>query len=188
MQLSKIAMRLGATREAGEPPPRLEEMAAKLGLNDFERRVVVLLVGKTISPVVRGLMDQLDASPVQRMDETITVGQLLSIFCHGFREQVAHRVHFYRSGRLVSRGVLRVARTRWHQGASDLTEQRVELDRRVLSTGSSRSRMKLRPLSLLSGACSTGSSGSTPRSTSSSRAPTCTRRRCGSRTSCCPKT
>ena len=75
-------------------------------------RVVVLLVGKTISPVVRGLMDQLDASPVQRMDETITVGQLLSIFCHGFREQVAHRVHFYRSGRLVSRGVLRVARTR----------------------------------------------------------------------------
>ena len=175
MQLSKIAMRLGATREAGEPPPRLEEMAAKLGLNDFERRVVVLLVGKTISPVVRGLMDQLDASPVQRMDETITVGQLLSIFCHGFREQVAHPRALLPLGRLVSRGVLRVARTRWHQGASDLTEQRVDFARPA------------RPLSLLSGA-RLGRRLDTEINELAEGGPTCTRRRCGSTTSCCPRT
>ena len=112
------------------PPKRTHtQTQPQLGLDEFEKRVVVLLVGKTISPVVRSLMDQLDASPVQRLDEAITVGTLLSIFCAGFREQVAHRVHFYRSGRLVSRGVVRVVRGRWHQGASDLTEQRVELDR-----------------------------------------------------------
>jgi hypothetical protein len=45
--------------------PRLEVMAEKFQLSTFEKQVVVLLIGKTISPVVKTLLDQADASPVQ---------------------------------------------------------------------------------------------------------------------------
>lgn len=123
-----------AARCAISPTPRLVKLARKLDLDKFETSVVVLLVGRTISPAIKALMDSMESSAVQRLDDSTTVGALLSIFCpDSFRDQVAHRARFYKGARLVSRGVVRVGRSRWHSsGSTDLTESRVELDRRVL--------------------------------------------------------
>ena len=96
---------------------------------------MALLVGRTISPAVKSLMDGMESgSAVQRLDDSTTVGALLSIFCpEGFADQVSHRRRFYKGATLVRRGVVRLQRSRWHSsGSADLTEQRVELDRRVL--------------------------------------------------------
>ncbi|KAG3019852.1 hypothetical protein PC128_g12847 [Phytophthora cactorum] len=124
--------RLALTRQADRPLPRLEELAAKFKLNRFEQNVIVMLIGKTISPVIKNLIDGVDTSPVQRMDESVIINQILSIFCDTFQEQVAHRVFFYKSSRLLSRGLVKLHRGRWHSTAGDLVDQRVELDRRVL--------------------------------------------------------
>jgi hypothetical protein len=115
--------------------PRLLQLATKLGLDEWETKVVALLVGRTISPAVKSLMDGMESgSAVQRLDDSTTVGALLSIFCpEGFADQVSHRRRFYKGATLVRRGVVRLQRSRWHSsGSADLTEQRVELDRRVL--------------------------------------------------------
>lgn len=115
--------------------PRLLQLATKLGLDEWETKVVALLVGRTISPAVKSLMDGMESgSAVQRLDDSTTVGALLAIFCpEGFADQVSHRRRFYKGATLVRRGVVRLQRSRWHSsGSADLTEQRVELDRRVL--------------------------------------------------------
>uniref|UniRef100_M4C0F6 AAA+ ATPase domain-containing protein n=1 Tax=Hyaloperonospora arabidopsidis (strain Emoy2) TaxID=559515 RepID=M4C0F6_HYAAE len=124
--------RLALTQQAGHSLPRLEELAAKFKLNRFEQNVIVMLIGKTISPVIKNLIDGVDTSPVQRMDESVIINQILSIFCDTFQEQVAHRVFFYKSSRLLTRGLVKLHRGRWHSTAGDLVDQRVELDRRVL--------------------------------------------------------
>ena len=66
------------------------------------------------------------------MDEVITVGQALAILCQDFQTQVANRRYFYRSGRLMTNGIISLIRSRWHQGSGDLTDNRIVLDRRVL--------------------------------------------------------
>ncbi|POM58519.1 AAA family ATPase [Phytophthora palmivora] len=124
--------RLALTRQAGYALPRLEQLASKFKLNRFEQNVIVMLIGKTISPVIKNLIDGVDTSPVQRMDESVIINQILSIFCDTFQEQVAHRVFFYKSSRLLTRGLVKLHRGRWHSTAGDLVDQRVELDRRVL--------------------------------------------------------
>jgi hypothetical protein len=40
--------------------PRLEIIATRLHLDAFEKRLILLLIGKTVSPVVKALMDTLD--------------------------------------------------------------------------------------------------------------------------------
>ncbi|ETV84493.1 hypothetical protein, variant [Aphanomyces astaci] len=132
VQDRKVMNRLSLTRAGEIPLPRLEEMATKFKLNTFEQNVIVMLIGKTISPVLKNLLEGVDTSAVQRMDESITVNQILSVFCDTFQEQVAHRVFFYKSARLLQRGLVKLNRGRWHSSGGDLVDQRVELDRRVL--------------------------------------------------------
>ncbi|CCI46755.1 unnamed protein product [Albugo candida] len=128
----RAAHRLSLTRKANLPLPRLEELSTKFKLTKFEQNVIVMLIGKTISPVIKNLIDGVDTSPVQRMDESIIINQILSVFCDTFQEQVAHRVFFYKSSRLLAKGLVKLHRGRWHSTTGDLVDQRVELDRRVL--------------------------------------------------------
>ena len=58
-----------------------------------------------------------------------TVGDLLGVFCPSISEQVAARPYFYRTATLIQKGLIRVCKTR---GAMDLTDQELQLDRRVL--------------------------------------------------------
>lgn len=128
----RVEHRLSLTRKDNVPLPRLEEMSLKFKLNNFEQNVIVMLIGKTVSPVIKNLIDNADTSPVQRMDDSTTINQILSVLCDTFQQQVAHRVYFYKSSRLLSRGLIKLHRGRWHSSSGDLVDQRVELDRRVL--------------------------------------------------------
>jgi hypothetical protein len=110
----------------------LEVISERLKLDLFERRMVLLLIGKTVSPVVKTLMETLEGATSRVVDDVISVGQALQILCQDFQTQVANRRYFYRSGRLMSNGIISLNRSRWHQGGGDLTDIKVVLDRRVL--------------------------------------------------------
>ena len=95
--------------------------------------MVLFLIGKTVSPLVKALIETLDAASGSRIvDDTTTVGQALAILCQDFQTQVANRKYFYRSGRLMTNGIISLSRSRWNQGSGDLTDQRIVLDRRLL--------------------------------------------------------
>jgi hypothetical protein len=111
--------------------PRLEIIAKRLKLDAFEKKIILLLMGKTVSPLVKALMDTLEQGG-RYAEDMANVGQVLSILCQDFRTQIANRKYFYRSGRLISNGIISMSKARWHQNAGDLTDQRIMLDRRVL--------------------------------------------------------
>ena len=46
--------------ESGYALPRLEIIAQRLSLDAFEKKLILLLIGKTVSPVVKALMDALE--------------------------------------------------------------------------------------------------------------------------------
>jgi hypothetical protein len=122
----------GAENVTRSSMPRLEIIATRLHLDAFEKRLILLLIGKTVSPVVKALMDTLDQGSGRAVEDVPTVGQVLSILCQDFKTQIANRKYFYRSGRLLSHGIISLSKSRWHQGSGDLTDQRIVLDRRVL--------------------------------------------------------
>ena len=92
-------------------------IADRLQLDAFEKRLVLLLIGKTVSPVVKMLMETLDGGA--RGDDSVTVGQALAILCQDFQTQVANRRYFYKSGRLMTNGIISLSRSRWHQGSGE---------------------------------------------------------------------
>jgi hypothetical protein len=128
----KVSLRLKATKTAGIDMPRLEQLASKLELDDFEVAIIVLLIGRTLSPVIKTLLGAVDTSNVQKLDELCTVNQILTIFTQSFGEQVSRRIYFYKSAKLLKRSVVKINRGRWHSGSSDLMDQRIEIDRRIL--------------------------------------------------------
>lgn len=87
--------------------------------------------GKTVSPVVKALMETLDTNS-RIAEDVLTVGQALSILCPDFHSQIAHRRYFYQSGRLLMNAIISLAKPKWHVGTGDLTENRITLDRRIL--------------------------------------------------------
>jgi hypothetical protein len=80
---------------------------------------------------VRTLMETLENSS-RVSDDSTSVGQALGILCQDFQSQVAHRKYFYRSGKLMTHGIISLNKSRWHVGSGDLTDNRIILDRRVL--------------------------------------------------------
>lgn len=76
-------------------------------------------------------METLDSSN-RVAEDVLTVGQALSILCPDFHSQIAHRRHFYQSSRLLMNAIISLAKSKWHVGSGDLTENRITLDRRIL--------------------------------------------------------
>ena len=131
LQESRITSRLRKTEEQGLPLPRLEVLVQRFALDPFEKKIILLLLGKTVSPIVKTLMETLDTSN-RVSDDIITVGQALSILCQDFHTQIANRKYFYQSSRLLKNAVISLQKVRWHVGSGDLTENRIVIDRRIL--------------------------------------------------------
>jgi len=131
VQESRVQVRLNKTREANHPVPRLEVMNQRFQLDPFEKKIILLLIGKTVSPIVKTLMETLDTAN-RLPEDVLTVGQALSILCPDFHTQIAHRRYFYQSGRLLSNAIISLSKSKWHVGTGDLTENRITLDRRIL--------------------------------------------------------
>ncbi|KAH9323474.1 hypothetical protein KI387_018113, partial [Taxus chinensis] len=113
--------------------PRLEALARKLGLDDFEKGVVVMLTGIAISPVVKSIFEGENGdSSFRRCGEVVQVKDILTVFFDSFKEQVLARTHFYKSSKLVARGLIKLRVVAYARGGGDLMDQQVELDRRML--------------------------------------------------------
>lgn len=134
--------------------PRLEALCASLQLDGFEKSVLLITCGYTISPVVKQLLAQTSGSHAYDSDR-LSVGRILQVFTMSFHEQarstervlmattrlrhaplascaqVSKRVYFYKSARLVKKGLIRLNNDRY-QSRDDLTDMLVKLDRRVL--------------------------------------------------------
>ena len=76
-------------------------------------------------------MDTLDSNS-RLAEDVLTVGQALGILCPDFHTQIAHRRYFYQSGRLLNNAIISLAKSKWHVGSGDMTENRITLDRRIL--------------------------------------------------------
>lgn len=131
LQETRIQQKLLRTKERGIQLPRLEELTQRFQLDTFEKRIILLLIGKTVSPIVKALMETLDTSS-RVADEDINVAQALQILCHDFNLQISHRKYFYQSSKLLKNAVISLHRSRWHIGSGDLTENKILLDRRIL--------------------------------------------------------
>ncbi|KAK3261535.1 hypothetical protein CYMTET_29558, partial [Cymbomonas tetramitiformis] len=125
---ARLDARVAATRAAGMNLPRLEQLRVRLELGAFEVDVLTLLIGATISPVIKEIFSQ----DVRLSSLGLSIGDVLMTLCPSFREQVAHRHAFYASSPLVQRSILIVVRGRVSSGAADLTSFSVGVDRRMI--------------------------------------------------------
>ena len=127
---AKIKVRVDMSAIA---PPRLEVLSSRLKLDAFERKVILFLIGRTVSPVVKVLLESIgDGGSRGFSDDCATVGQCLAILCDDFKTQIDYRNYFYKNSKLLQNGIVSLNKNRWHQGTGDLTDQRIALDRRIL--------------------------------------------------------
>eukprot|EP00462_Mataza_sp_D1_P005789 CAMPEP_0175123610 /NCGR_PEP_ID=MMETSP0087-20121206/2337_1 /TAXON_ID=136419 /ORGANISM="Unknown Unknown, Strain D1" /LENGTH=1012 /DNA_ID=CAMNT_0016405317 /DNA_START=173 /DNA_END=3211 /DNA_ORIENTATION=- len=124
---SRISQRLQVTSSQNHALPRLESLCQKLGLGNFEKNCLVLLVGAIISPVVKAVLQDEDRR--YSREEPPHVQTILQTFCNSFKEQVNCRKHFYKSAPLLSRGIIKLKST--YSSGGDLIDQLVILDRRM---------------------------------------------------------
>jgi len=125
----KIEASLELTRKEGKFYPRLEELVRQLQLDAFEKSVLIYLVGSMISPLFKSSIASDSLRGLVGSGRKCSVGDLLQVFCESVADQVAARTHFYRTSKMVEKGLIRLAEG---YGVSDLTDQEVQLDRRVL--------------------------------------------------------
>ncbi|CAM6102058.1 unnamed protein product [Calypogeia fissa] len=123
-----------ACKDGSAQFPRLEALARRLGLDEFEKGVVIMLTGVSISPVVKSIFEADNGDGGYRhSSEAIQVKDILTVYFNSFKEQVLARTYFYKSSRLVARGLIKLRATPYARGGGgDLMDQHVELDRRML--------------------------------------------------------
>ena len=107
---ARIDRRLATMAEASARLPRLERLSAALGLVDFEKNVVVAMIGQAIAPRSIGIMG--GGGGGGGPSKTMQVEVLLRAFSHTLQQQIRNRRFFYKSAVLVREG------TRLKQGAS----------------------------------------------------------------------
>lgn len=99
--------------------PRLEKLGRIRNLSEFEKTILVALVGGIISNEI---------TLVRKYSSDFTVGSLLSILCDSLQERIHNRKVFYRNSTLVSDGFIRVS----DKLSEDLMNCQVDIDRRML--------------------------------------------------------
>lgn len=119
MLTGKCEKRLKMTQEQTKWEPRLEKLGRIRNLTEFEKIILVALVGGIISNEI---------SLVRKYTSDFTVGSLLSILCNSLQERVHNRKVFYRTSVLVSDGFIRVS----DKLSEDLMNCQVDIDRRML--------------------------------------------------------
>lgn len=90
---TQIAMRQEVTSKVGLRAPRLVQLCERLGLDGFERSVIVLLIGNTVSPLMAEILKNFRESGASSHSppDTCQVKLLLHAFCTTCEEQIEHR-------------------------------------------------------------------------------------------------
>jgi len=117
--------------------PRMEALAELHGLDDFEKLVILTLVGATISKQVRRFLSGHDGSRSFMGGNTLDVGFFVELGGGSLASQVEARRYFYNHSTLVTEGMVRVAEPSLRMRSSsasttDIMDCAVELERRLL--------------------------------------------------------
>jgi len=129
----RIKLTEQGSKDGSTELPRLEALARKLGLDEFEKGAVIMLTGIAISPVVKSIFDGEGGDvSFRRYHDAVQVKNIVTVFCDSFKEQVLARTYFYKSSKLVARGLIKLRTITYSRGGGDLMDQDVELDRRML--------------------------------------------------------
>jgi len=110
--------RMKRTRAAGGWLPRMEELAERRGLDEFEKWVLLTLVGHALHLGPDGAWSGLGP----------TIDDMLHIWTDGLEERVLRRRHFYRTGKLVEDGLVHLETGLM----GELTGTALQIDRAVL--------------------------------------------------------
>jgi len=125
----KMEVSLSLTRSSpGGFYPRLELLCDQLGLDEFQKFVLVYLGGSMISPIFQSCIKGED-SYKDYVD--VTVGEILVAYFSSFADQVKARTYFYKSAAFLRKGIVKLVQD---YRSLDLTQQFIVLDRRVLET------------------------------------------------------
>lgn len=131
--LSKFNRRLKLTRSRSKDSwlPRLEQLVDMLGLNEFERFVVLSVAGVVLSQKVSRAFRAIHRYPPKQYD----VNMLLTMNTSSLEQQIQYRKYFYPDARLCSSGLIRTMEPisrRKHSTLNDLASIAIEIDRRML--------------------------------------------------------
>jgi hypothetical protein len=86
MKLTEDGVKDGVTQL-----PRLEALAQKLGLDEFEKGVVIMLTAVSISPVVKSIFEAENGDgSYRRSSEAVQVKDILIVYFDSFKEQVLY--------------------------------------------------------------------------------------------------
>jgi len=115
---SRIDIRLKATRQAGSWLPRAEILAAKRGLDDFEKNVLLLLTCANSSIEFRKTADISAFGDAE-------VGEMLFLFFETLEEQIQARKYFYRDAPLIRDSLVTLCGLSFGQ---DVNKQDIRID------------------------------------------------------------
>ena len=122
----KCIARIEVTKQNQKWLPRLERLVIKRNLEEFEKWVILTLIGCIIS------VDIIKAAGLQnRYRDAMTVGEMLGANCSDLREQIKHRKYFYKTATLVKENIIKVHESRLLHN-SDLMHSCLEIDRRMV--------------------------------------------------------
>ena len=93
--------------------PRMEGLAERLSLDEFEKMVVLTLVGSVISQDVRKAMKSGSLQGFGGGGRGVDVGTLLGVHCDTLEQQIKSRRYFYKMGKLVKSGVVTLSDRRY---------------------------------------------------------------------------
>eukprot|EP01063_Lacrimia_lanifica_P032790 TRINITY_DN5665_c0_g1_i1.p1 TRINITY_DN5665_c0_g1~~TRINITY_DN5665_c0_g1_i1.p1 ORF type:complete len:1094 (+),score=429.98 TRINITY_DN5665_c0_g1_i1:90-3371(+) len=128
----RIERRMVKTRASPDHAlPMMEALQQKRKFTNFEKMVLLLLVGNIMS---HDILIAANGKYVMRGDaqRECTVGFVLYVLCESLEERVVRRKVFYKSANLLKDGLLTVTSKTY--GASDLMECTVDIDRRMVDS------------------------------------------------------
>eukprot|EP01129_Flabellula_baltica_P013449 TRINITY_DN6237_c0_g1_i1.p1 TRINITY_DN6237_c0_g1~~TRINITY_DN6237_c0_g1_i1.p1 ORF type:complete len:1099 (+),score=231.60 TRINITY_DN6237_c0_g1_i1:22-3318(+) len=125
--VSKLENRLSQTLISKSWIPRLETLARLRKLDEFEKNVLLALIGSVISQKIRLAI----SSNNDYSSNSFDVGTLIALFCESLESQIKGRTYFYRNSKIVKEGLITILDSSYRK-KSDLMEYTVEVDRRLL--------------------------------------------------------
>ena len=126
---SKVDRRLQATLHSDKFKPKLENLSDTHELCCFEKEVLLILSGAVVSPKFQQTVNDLIGVKSFYMSR-LSIGMIISILCDDVRKQIEARVHFYKSGKLVKNGFVRVMDNIFRK--SNILDCEVSIDRQML--------------------------------------------------------
>ena len=134
LMAATIASRLEATAKSKDKfYPKMAKLTDELHLNQFEKDLLMLLVGNVIS---HDILIAINGRHVMRGEgqRELTVGFVLFVLCDGLPERVAARGAFSHQAPLIDRGLVSITigspgRTSFN---TDLMDYLVDIDRKIV--------------------------------------------------------